>query len=145
MTKFTRRRFLRDAALGAATFSLPRIARGRIQGANDTIRVGVIGLRGRGGDHIQGFSALPGVKITAVSDCDSDVLAAAAERFRKQGQTVEAYADLRRLLDSKNVDVVSTATPNHWHSLIVVWACQAGKDVYVEKPISHNVWEGRQA
>jgi hypothetical protein len=62
-----------------------------------------------------------------------------------KGVPVKSYTDIRRLLENKDVDVISTATPNFWHSLIVVWACQAGKDVYVEKPVSHNVWEGRQA
>ena len=141
MGQFNRRRFLESAA----ALGLPALARGQVQGANDTIRVGIIGLRGRGGDHLQAFASLPGVQITAICDCDSQVLAATADRFRKRGQAVEAYADLRQLLESKNVDVISTATPNHWHSLIVVWACQAGKDVYIEKPVSHNVWEGRQA
>ncbi len=140
-----RRRFLQTTALGAAAFSLPAAAWGQASGANEDIRVGVIGVRGRGAEHIRGFSALPGVRVTAMCDCDAAALDSAAARLRDQGQRVETHADVRQLLDSKNVDVISTATPNHWHSLIVVWGCQAGKDVYVEKPVSHNVWEGRQA
>jgi predicted dehydrogenase len=143
--KLPRRRFLKTAAAGAAAISLPAAAWGRVAGANDAIRVGVIGVRGRGGDHIKGFSAVPGVRVTAVCDCDASALENAAQRLRDQGQSVETYADVRKLLENKDVDVISTATPNHWHSLIVVWGCQAGKDVYVEKPVSHNVWEGRQA
>jgi predicted dehydrogenase len=145
MNRFHRRRFLKTAALGAAAVSLPAACWARVMGANDTIRVGVIGLRGRGGDHIQGFSALPGVKVAAVCDCDAQVLGSVAQRLRAKNADVQAYADVRRLLDAKNVDVISTAAPNHWHALTVVWGCQAGKDVYVEKPVSHNVWEGRQA
>ena len=84
MNHLHRRRFLKAAAVGAAAVSLPAASWARVMGANDTIRVGVIGLRGRGGDHIQGFSALPGVKVTAVCDCDAQVLGSVAERLRKQ-------------------------------------------------------------
>jgi predicted dehydrogenase len=145
MIHINRRRLLKAAAVGASAASLPAASWSRVWGANDTIRLGVIGLRGRGGDHIQGFSALPGVKVTAVCDCDAQVLGSAAERLRQRDAAVQTYADVRKLLDAKDVDVISTAAPNHWHALTVVWACQAGKDVYVEKPVSHNVWEGRQA
>jgi len=145
MEKLNRRRFLQTTALGAAAIGLPAGAWSQISGANSDIRVGVIGVKGRGGDHIKGFNALPGVRVTALCDCDAAVLENAAARLGGQGRQVETYADVRALLDSKNVDVISTATPNHWHSLIAVWGCQAGKDVYVEKPVSHNVWEGRQA
>jgi predicted dehydrogenase len=145
MIHINRRRFLKAAAVGASAASLPAASWSCVWGANDTIRLGVIGLRGRGGDHIQGFSALPGVKVTAVCDCDAQVLGSVAERLRQRDAAVQTYADVRKLLDAKDVDVISTAAPNHWHALTVVWACQAGKDVYVEKPVSHNVWEGRQA
>jgi predicted dehydrogenase len=143
--RLDRRRFLQTTALGTAAFSLPAAGWGQVSGANEDIRVGVVGVRGRGADHIKGFNALPGVRVTALCDCDAGALDSAAARLRDQGRQVETHADVRQLLDSKNVDVISTATPNHWHSLIVVWGCQAGKDVYVEKPVSHNVWEGRQA
>jgi predicted dehydrogenase len=76
---------------------------------------------------------------------DQGILERQAEQFRKRNQPVETCTDVRKLLDNKDIDVITTATPNHWHALITVWACQAGKDVYVEKPVSHNVWEGRQA
>lgn len=145
MPRLDRRRFLQTAALGTAAFGWPAAARSQVLGANDDIRVGVIGVKGRGADHIKGFSALRGVRVTALCDCDAAVLENAAARLRAAGQAVETHADVRQLLDSKNVDVIATATPNHWHALIVVWGCQAGKDVYVEKPVSHNVWEGRQA
>src|SRR5205807_7292226 len=69
---------------------------------------------------------------------------AAAKREDEKGTPVQTYTDVRKLLENKDIDVISTATPNHWHSLITIWSCQAGKDVYVEKPVSHNVFEGRQ-
>jgi predicted dehydrogenase len=104
----------------------------------------VIGFGGRGGDHIGGLTALKGVRLTALCDADSRILGAEVKRWKDKNVTVEAFSDLRKLLESKNVDAVSIATPNHWHSLATIWAIQAGKDVYVEKPISHNVWEGRK-
>lgn len=131
--------------MGAAAAGLPATLLAAARGTSETIRVGVMGVRGRGADHIRAFSALPGVEVVALCDCDSEVLATAAARLKNKGRTVATYADLRKMLDDKNVDVVSVAAPNHWHSLAVVWACQAGKDVYVEKPVSHNVWEGRKA
>src|SRR5439155_544249 len=75
---------------------------------------------------------------------DRQVLDKEVDRWKQKGKQVQGYTDLRKLLESKNVDAVSIATPNHWHSLAAIWAIQAGKDVYVEKPISHNVWEGRK-
>jgi predicted dehydrogenase len=145
MISITRRQFLKASAPGVAALSLPASAWSHVVGANSTIRVGVMGIRGRGGDHIRAFNKLPGVKVVAVCDCDSRVLAAGIELLRKTGDTVQGYADLRQMLDSKDIDVISTGAPNHWHALAVVWACQAGKDVYVEKPVSHNVFEGRKA
>jgi predicted dehydrogenase len=114
-------------------------------GANSDIRAAVVGFGGRGGSHISAFSKMPGVRLVALCDCDQKILDAAAKKQADQGKPVKAYRDYRQLLEDKEVDVIGIATPNHWHSLNVVWACQAGKDVYVEKPISHNVWEGRQA
>lgn len=144
-SRLPRRRFLQAAVAGAAACGLPALSRAQVSGANEEIRVGVIGVRGRGGDHIKGFCAIPGVRVVALCDCDAAALDSAAQRLRGQGLRVETFADMRQLLDSQAVDVISTATPNHWHALVTVWGCQAGKDVYVEKPVSHNVWEGRQA
>jgi len=141
----SRRSFLRASVAAAAAFSLPRSTWAAPAGANGDIRVAVVGFRGRGGSHISGFAALPGVRIVALCDADSDVLDKGVKQLDKKGVKVERYTDIRKLLENKDIDVVSTATPNHWHSLVVVWSCQAGKDVYVEKPVSHNVWEGRQA
>jgi predicted dehydrogenase len=113
---------------------------GRVLGANDDIRVGVVGLNGRGEAHINEFSKLPGVRLAAFCDVDLQVLERRAEKF----SGIKKYQDVRRLLADKEIDVISVATPNHWHSLVAIWACQAGKDVYVEKPCSHNLVEGRR-
>ncbi len=117
----------------------------RVPGANSDIRVAVIGLNGRGRDHLSNYLKLKGVRVVAVCDADQEVLGRAAAKLKESGGTVATYTDLRKLLENPDIDAVSLATPNHWHSLGTVWAAQAGKDVYVEKPVSHNVFEGRQA
>src|SRR5437667_8108958 len=85
-----------------------------------------------------------GVRVVAHCDVDSKVLGREVDKRNERGQKIEGYTDIRKLLENKDIDVVTFATPNHWHSLGSIWAVQAGKDVYVEKPVSHNVWEGRQ-
>jgi predicted dehydrogenase len=117
----------------------------QVAGANSDIRVAVIGFGGRGGSHINEFANMKGVRLVALCDADRQILEGGAKQQAGTGRTVKTYQDVRKLLEDKEIDAISTATPNHWHSLIVVWGCQAGKDVYVEKPVSHNVWEGRQA
>lgn len=144
MQKQNRRNFLKTAGVAAAAVSLSARAWAQVAGANGDIRVAVVGFKGRGADHIKGFSGIKGVRITALCDCDEEVLRGGVERMKKQGVEVKGYRDIRKLLESSEVDVVSIATPNHWHSLGAIWAIQAGKDVYVEKPVSHNVWDGRQ-
>ncbi len=141
----TRRTFIQTAASGAAVASLPLAAVARsIRGVNQDIRVGVVGLNGRGGSHINGFRRLEGVRVVALCDVDRSILARNVERFDRREESVKGYVDFRRMLDDDEIDAVSIATPNHWHSLMGIWACQAGVDVYVEKPVSHNIWEGRQ-
>jgi predicted dehydrogenase len=147
MTRLTRRQLLKTtlAAGAAAGLALPAYkAFGRVLGANDVIRVAVIGLHGRGKSHIATISRVAGMRLAALCDVDPAVLDAAAKAARKCGQNAETFNDPRKLLDRKDIDAVTIATPNHWHALLGIWACQAGKDVYVEKPVSHNVWEGRQ-
>lgn len=115
------------------------------RGPNDTLRVGVIGLRGRGKSHIHGLQAQEGVDVVGLCDVDEAVLhERATELETKRGRPAKLYSDLRQMLDNPEIDAVSIATPNHWHALAGIWAMQAGKDVYVEKPCSHNVYEGRQ-
>lgn len=144
MTTTTRRDFLKQSLIVTASASLPWTW-ARAAGANDTIRVGVIGFGSRGQSHIDGLRKIPGVKIVALCDVDAKILAKGVAAFEKRGEKVTAYKDPRKLLEDKDIDVVSTATPNHWHALLTVWACQQGKDIYVEKPASHCIWEGRQA
>jgi len=144
--QMTRRDLLKSAATvtaGIGTLStLNVITRPeRVFGANERVRIGVCGLRGRGKDHLDAFSHLPNVEIAALCDVDDTVL---RKRREEAGGNPRTFVDVRRMLDDPQIDAISIATPNHWHALIAIWACQAGKDVYVEKPCSHNLWEGRQ-
>src|SRR5215471_2953690 len=112
---------------------------------NDTIRVATIGLRGRGKDHIKEITAQPNVELVALCDIDQKVLDNAAGNVEKITQKKPAiYTDYRKLLEDKSIDAISIATPNHWHTLMTIDACRAGKDVYVEKPCSHNLFEAKQ-
>ncbi|MBV9498166.1 MAG: Gfo/Idh/MocA family oxidoreductase [Acidobacteriaceae bacterium] len=139
-----RRSFLKAGAIAAAGITTAASAK-KVLGANDRIRVAVIGVRGRGWDHVKGYKSIPGVEIAYFCDVDENVLNKRLEDADKLGiPKPQTYVDVRKLLEDKNVDAVSIATPNHWHSLIGIWAAQAGKDIYIEKPCSHNWWEGRQ-
>jgi len=144
MNNITRRSFLKTTVLTSAAFSLSPRSWAQVEGANDDIRVAVIGFNGQGGGHVGTLLKAKGARLTALCDCDKRVLEGGAKRVSGAGRTVETYTDIRKLLESTNVDAVSIATPNHWHALATIWAIQAGKDVYVEKPVSHNVSEGRR-
>jgi len=144
MKQFTRRQFAKTTFAAAAALSLPARSWSQVAGANSDIRGAVVGFNGRGGSHVSAFSRMEGVRLTALCDADRNVLDRGVARAKAGGHEVEGYTDIRKLLESKNVDVIAIASPNHWHSLSSIWAVQAGKDVYLEKPISHNVWEGRQ-
>jgi predicted dehydrogenase len=139
----SRRRFLKHSVAAGASFSMVNPS-GRVLGASDEIRVAVVGLRGRGKNHIDGFSQLPGVRLAAICDVDRELLEQALRRQSGAGNKPKTYLDYRRLMEDRDVDLVSIATPNHTHALISIEAMMAGKDVYVEKPVSHNVWEGQQ-
>ena len=144
MQYLSRRSFLKKSALacGAAAAVAPHA---KVLGANDDLRLAVVGFRGQGGLHLKLLRELAGVRMVALCDADRGVLERGVAAAARLGQPVEAYADVRKLLESKDLDAITTATPDHWHCLVTVWACQAGKDVYVEKPLSHNIFEGRQA
>jgi len=152
MPRLTRRRLLKGAATAAAAVGFPATftiagtkSSGRVLGANDTIRVGVAGLHGRGGSHIGAFAKMKNVQVTHLIDPDSRLFKRRADSVKKMCKVApKCFQDIRKALEDKELDAVSIATCNHWHSLITVLACQAGKDVYVEKPCSHNVFEGRQ-
>jgi len=155
MSHFTRRDFLGGtlasgmvlAGTGgrcwAAPFSKPI-------GANNDIRVAILGMGGpngvggRGRQLIGYLKDVPGVKITALCDVDEVLLDREYEKLDGQRNQIKKYRDLRKVYDDPQIDAVFIALPNHWHALATIWACQAGKDVYVEKPASHNIWEGRQ-
>jgi predicted dehydrogenase len=151
MQKATRRDFVKGCMAAGLAFGLPRFARSA--SPNSEVRLAIVGLGGidvpgsvggRGRQLIDAFGKVPGMKITALCDVDRAILDHGVEIMKKAGGAVTACTDIRRVLDDKNVDAVVVATPNHWHALAAVWACQAGKDVYVEKPLAHNIWEGRQ-
>jgi predicted dehydrogenase len=134
-----RRQFLAATAAAPMTFAAHRVI-----GANDTIRVAVLGVNGRGRSHYEGFEPLDNVEVTTFVDPDLEVANRRAQEFEaKFGRRVKVVQDMRRVFEDKDIDVVSVATPNHWHALATVWACQAGKDVYVEKPGTHAISEGR--
>jgi predicted dehydrogenase len=144
MKKLTRRSFLKQAAFAAGAFSLPARSWSQVPGANQDIRMAVIGFNGRGKDHIKEWGKIAGVRLTALCDVDRAVLDAGVKRCAENGATVASYTDIRKLLESKNIDAISIATPNHWHALAAVWGMQSGRDVYVEKPVSYDIWEGEQ-
>jgi len=143
MKHLNRRSFLKTSALAAGAVAFSARSWSQVPGANGDIRVAVIGLNGRGKNHVNSLSAIQGVRIAALCDPDTAVLDKAKKLEGVDG-SVKTYTDLRELFAAPDIDAVTIATPNHWHSLAGIWACQAGKDVYVEKPISHNIWEGRQ-
>jgi predicted dehydrogenase len=112
-------------------------------GANDRVRLGIVGIGGRGNAHLRSYVQIPDAQVAGLCDVNQ------AARERAQAQLLKAsqprgkeYVDMRELFADKNIDAVSIATPNHWHALATIWACEAGKDVYVEKPASHNIYEG---
>jgi len=134
-----RRYFLMGSAAAAGAASR------MFASANDTVRVGCIGIGGRGASHIGGFGRLPNVEVAAIADIDESHLRNGLGQIEKAGwKKPQTYTDFRKMLEDKSIDAVSIAAPNHWHALMAIWACQAGKDVYVEKPCSHNVFEARQ-
>jgi predicted dehydrogenase len=135
-----RRQFVKVAAAAIATSQFP------ILGANDRINVGIVGLGGRGTNHIQSYSSLDSEsRIAALCDVNQSARERATALVRKlRGYEPKEYSDMRALFESKEIDAVSLPLPNHWHALAAIWACQAGKDVYVEKPACHNIFEGHQ-
>ncbi len=152
MTGFTRREFLENsmfaaAAAAATNIALPRSSFGKQRvGSNDKLRVAILGVNGRGRSHIGGFLANPHCDIVALCDPDEAV---GLDRVKmveeKQGTRPRYIRDLRAVMEDPNIDIVTIATPNHWHSLATIWAVQNGKHVYCEKPVSHNIEEGRRA
>ena len=144
MSKLSRRNFMKGTlATGAAMAMLS--PNSRVLGANDRLRVAVIGTGSQGWGHMRYFSDIEGVEVVAICDADRAHIEDRAKRLgEKTGKRPKTYLEMREIFDDKNIDAITSATPNHWHSLLTIWACQAGKDVYIEKPVSHNIWEGRK-
>jgi len=142
--ELNRRSFLAAGAAGVvATRARAAVAANDV---NSRIGVCTIGFNGQGGTHIKDILEMKEeAEYVALCDVDSDVLERGAKMVEgAQGKRPKLYRDIREALADKDIDVVTIATPNHWHALGAIWACEAGKDVYVEKPLCHNIFEGRQ-
>ena len=143
MPDLKRRDFLRQSSAAAAAASF--VGPARWAGANDRIRVAVLGLGNRGRGHIREAASVENVEVATICDPDQTRMERSASDCEKAGQRrPKCEADLRRVLEDKTIDVISVATPNHWHALATIWACQAGKHVYAEKPVAHNLEESRR-
>jgi predicted dehydrogenase len=152
MTTRSRRQFLEESMLAAAAAVsvgsqhwAAAAENTQSKSPSEKLGVAVVGVRGRGGEHLSAFSSRKDTEVLWIVDADSNVGGARVEEVAKrQGRKPKYTQDMREAFADPSVDVVSTATPNHWHSLVSIWAMQHGKDVYVEKPVSHNVSEGRR-
>ena len=160
MKTSSRRDFFKKATLGVVTatvmpavveaevISAPEILSESVKGANDRIRIAVLGVNGRGQTHVDEIMKISkeyNVELAALCDPDMDILQKRTEKVKsKYGKNIRIEQDCRKIYDDKEIDAVALATPNHWHALQTIWACQAGKDVYVEKPATHNIYEGRK-
>ncbi len=151
MNTINRRQFLKHSlsATASSYLGLSLYKPRRARAANNEIRVAIVGIGGRGRGLIYDFHKIEGVNVVALCDADKQRVDENLEKFKKENQNMDAkaiqgYVDFRKILDRKDVDVIAIASPNHWHSLMTVMACQAGKHVYSEKPVSHAIWEGRK-
>ncbi len=158
-TNKSRRHFLTTTMKGTAAAAIaplvlkteknaPIILSSSAKGSNDRIRIAVLGINGRGKSHIEEIMKLSekaNVEVAVLCDPDMNLLRERAKEFEdKYGKKVAIEQDFRKTYDDRNIDAVALATPNHWHALQTIWACQAGKDVYVEKPATHNIYEGKK-
>lgn len=152
MARQTRREFLEQslfattaAIMAGSSPFLTAQAEEQSDSPNERLRVAVLGVNGRGGSHVGAFMSRKDTEVAVICDPDTVVGQRKCDEVEKRtGKRPNYVADLRNVFNDRNVDLVSIATPNHWHSLAAIWAIQAGKDVYVEKPVSHNVSEGRR-
>ncbi|MBH53150.1 MAG: dehydrogenase [Opitutaceae bacterium] len=137
-----RRTFLKTSALTAGAFY---IGSSRVYAAHEDIRVAVIGVHGKGKSAIRDAFRTKGARLVTICDADTEVLAKRAKEIEEDyGVKVQQVQDYRRVLDDPNIDAITITTPNHWHALMAIQGCQASKDVYCEKPVCHNIWEGRR-
>jgi len=159
MAQITRREFLKVAIATAGSVGLTPTLIAQRQfsipiGANDDIRIAQIGLgqriktggrpTGKGQKDINHWRKIPGIRVVAVCDPEREFLDREVQKFKDRNEHVDAYTDVRKLLGDPNIDAIGVTTPDHWHALVAIWACQAGKDVFVQKPASHNIFEGRK-
>jgi hypothetical protein len=153
MRFLTRRGFLHESALLASAAAIlgnePAVLAADEKKARDSVqdklRVAVVGVHGRGMSHVGGFAGQNNCVVTTICDADKGVISPAMKAVKeKQGKEPAFEQDIRKVVEDKNIDVIAIATPNHWHALATIWALQNNKHVYVEKPVSHNVWEGRR-
>src|SRR5262249_44042251 len=147
MTRVNRRKFLQTTLATAATITIGGTkSSAKVMGANDRIRIAVAGLNGRGHSHTGAYLGMKNVEIAYLVDPDKKTYKKHLDSIGKKEQPAPTtLQDIRKALEDKELNAVSIATPNHWHALMTIWACEAGKDVYVEKPCSHNIHEGRIA
>ena len=139
MPEHSRRTFFSFATAAVAASTT------RLRGADDKVNVAVVGLGGRGNAHMTEYGKLPGARIVALCDVNQAALERGQAKVKKEtGEEPKGYKDMREVFDDKNVQAVSMPLPNHWHALATIWACQAGKDVYIEKPACHNPYEGQK-
>ncbi len=143
-----RRTFIKGITVAStgAVISIPLIQPTWANSPNESVNIAVVGIRSRGKDHIRTLAKIPNVNIVALCDIDKRLLPDAVELVEKlTGKKPQTETDFRKLIERKDIDAVSLATPNHWHALQTIWACQAGKDVYVEKPVSpYRSFEGKE-
>jgi predicted dehydrogenase len=146
MNRLNRRSFIKSTLATAATVTIAGTkSSGKVLGANDTVRIAVAGLNGRGSAHTGAYSGMKNVEIVYLIDPDKRTYNKHLKSLAAKGHKPQTEQDFRKVLDDKTVNAVSIATPNHWHAPMTIFACQADKDVYVEKPCSHNIHEGRIA
>lgn len=140
MKRLTRREFIAGSVASGAALTMPF---SKVRGSNETLRVAVAGIRGRGGSLAREFNDLDGVQVVAVCDVDQNALDKRVKEFKDRNIKVTGYGDYRRMLEYQSIDIVAIATPDHWHVPMAAASIVAGKDVYVEKPVSHTIAEGR--
>jgi predicted dehydrogenase len=144
MPRISRRAFLKTTGIATAAAALRPNSWAQVAGANSDVRLGLVGMNNRGKDVIKELASVAGQRITALCDVDSAALDPVAKTFADKGQKVQTFVDYRDMLAKGDIDAVLIVTPNHHHALQAILACQAGKDVYLEKPVCHNIWEGRR-
>ena len=139
-----RRDFLKTGLAAGAAVQMPLSTWAQVSGANDQIRVGVAGVNGMGWGHVERLHASEDARVVAICDPDRGLLARRRDELEGDKAKLRTFVDIRAMLDDAEIDAVVVATPDHWHALAGVWAMQAGKDVYIEKPLTYCIWEGRR-